>query len=506
MFQRVFGAGLDGIEAQLIRVEADVSGGLPQFHMVGLLASEVREARERVTRAFANSGIELPARKITINLSPANMRKRGSGFDLPIAVAILAALGMIRAEGLEEKLFVGELSLDGNINPCEGILPMALMARNEERINTMIVPAANAFEGAYVEGLRICGIQTLEELITRLNTDDLPDVEHLSLDSELERAYRENKLDYADIRGQQKAVRATRAAVAGFHNLLYIGPPGSGKSMMAQRIPTILGQLSRQECLEISKIYSVMGMLPNQSLVLERPFRAPHHSITGPALIGGMSPPRPGEITLAHKGVLFLDEAAEFKTEILDQLRQPLEDKQVMISRMSGNTLFPADFMLVLASNPCPCGRYPDKSCRCSQLQVHRYLSKLQGPLLDRIDICAATSKLEMKELNTESGDSSAQMRQSILKAQQIQKERFDGLAIRFNSQMGRREVDLFCQLKPKDRMILDQAYQRYNMSARGYYKILKVARTVADLEGSADIEKHHLLEAIGYRNTFIQN
>ena len=504
MFQRVFGAGLNGIEAQLVSVEADVSGGLPQFNMVGLLSSEVREAKERVTRAFSNSGIELPARKITINLSPANMRKRGSGFDLPIAVAILAALGMIRTEGLAEIMFVGELSLDGNINSCDGILPMALMAR-KEKMKTMIVPAENAFEGAYVEGLRICPICTLEELIMRLNADDLPDVEHLSLDDELEKAYRKNRLDYADIRGQQKAVRATRVAVAGFHNLLYIGPPGSGKSMMAQRIPTILGRLSRDECLEISKIYSVMGMLKDQSLVLERPFRAPHHSITGPALIGGMGTPRPGEITLAHKGVLFLDEAAEYKKDILQQLRQPLEDKQVLISRMAGNTVFPADFMLVLASNPCPCGNYPEPSCHCSQVQVHRYLSKLQGPLLDRIDICAGTSKLQVGELNGQTGANSAQMRQSILMAQQIQKERFEGLPVQFNSQMSRSEVDRFCQLKPKDRMVLEQAYQRYNMSARGYYKILKVARTIADLEGSADIERDHLLEAIGYRNTYIE-
>ncbi len=504
MFQRVFGAGLDGIEAQLVSVEADVSGGLPQFNMVGLLSSEVREARERVTRAFSNSGIEIPARKITINLSPASMRKRGSGFDLPIAVSILAALGMIRTEGLSEKMFVGELSLDGNINPCEGILSVALMAK-EEHIKTLIVPADNVFEGAYVEGVRICGICTLQELILRLNTDDLPDVEHLSLDEELEKAYQKNQLDYADIRGQQKAIRATRVAVAGFHNLLYIGPPGSGKSMMARRIPTILGRLSRDECLEISKIYSVMGMLKDQSLVLERPFRAPHHSITGPALIGGMGTPRPGEITLAHKGVLFLDEAAEFKKDILQQLRQPLEDKQVLISRMSGNTVFPADFMLVMASNPCPCGNFPESSCHCSQIQVHRYLSKLQGPLLDRIDICAGTSKLQVGELMGETGDDSAQMRRSVLRAQQIQQERFEGLPIRFNSQMRRSEVDRFCKLRPKDRFVLEQAYQRYNMSARGYYKILKVARTIADLEESTQIERNHLLEAIGYRNTYIE-
>lgn len=502
MFQRVFGAGIRGIDAHIVSVEADISGGLPQFQMVGLLSSEVREARERVTRAFSNSEIELPARKITINLSPANMKKKGSGFDLPIAVAILAAIGIIRPESLKDKMFVGELSLDGHINHCPGILPAALMAR-EEGIRTLIVPAENAFEGAVVEGIRICGISTLKELIVRLNQDDLPDVTHISLEEELNRAYREYGMDYADVKGQEKAKRATRVAVAGFHNLLYIGPPGSGKSMMARRIPTILGRLSRQECLEISKIYSVMGMLEEQSLMLLRPFRSPHHSITGPALVGGMGSPRPGEITLAHKGVLFLDEAAEFKKDVIEQLRQPLEDKQIVISRMAGNMVFPADFMLVLASNPCPCGRHPDRSCRCSEAQVNRYLSKLKGPILDRIDICAGTSVLQPGELKENPGPGSEEIRREILKAQKIQEQRFEESPVRFNSQMTSKEISQYCQLRQSDRDLLDEAYRRYRMSARGYYKILKVARTIADLEDSPQIERQHLMEAIGYRNTY---
>ncbi len=502
MFQRVFGAGISGIDAHVVSVEADISGGLPQFQMVGLLSSEVREARERVTRAFYNTGIELPSRKITINLSPANMKKKGSGFDLPIAAAILAALGIISPNRLKDKLFVGELSLDGQVNRCDGILPMALMAR-EEGFRTLLVPKENAFEGAVVDGIRVCGIGSLEEMIERLNRDDLPDIEHISLEEELDRAYQKSGLDYRDVQGQEKAKRAAKVAVAGFHNLLFMGPPGSGKSMIARRIPAILGRLSSQECLEISKIYSVMGLLKDQSLILSRPFRSPHHSITGPALVGGMGTPRPGEITLAHKGVLFLDEAAEFKKETIELLRQPMEDRQIVISRMAGNMVFPADFMLVLASNPCPCGMYPDRACRCSQVQIDRYLSKLKGPILDRIDICAGTSILDPGELTQRSGPGSGEIRQAIHRAQEIQAERFAGHRARFNSQMTQQEIDEFCVIEQKDRDLLDQAYRRYKMSARGYYKILKVARTIADLEDSRSIRRQHLMEAIGYRNTY---
>lgn len=502
MFQRIFSAGLLGIDAHIVSVEADISGGLPQFQMVGLLSSEVREARERVTRAFSNSEIELPARKITVSLSPASMKKKGSGFDLPIAVAILAALGTINNEGLEEIMFIGELSLDGHVNRCDGILPAALMAR-DEGFRTLVVPAENAFEGAAVDGICICAVSSLKELIEMLETGALPDIRHISLEEELDRAYRESSLDYSDIQGQEKAKRATKVAVAGFHNLLYIGPPGSGKSMMARRIPTILGRLSREECLEISKIYSVMGMLKDQSLVLLRPFRSPHHSITGPALVGGMGNPRPGEITLAHKGILFLDEAAEFKKDVIEQLRQPLEDRQIVISRMWGNMTFPADFMLVLASNPCPCGMWPSRECQCSQIQVDRYLGKLKGPILDRIDICAGTSVLEPGELKERSGPASEEIRRDILMAQEIQAERFAGRSVRFNSQMTQKEIDEFCIIGRNERELLDSAYKRCHMSARGYYKVLKVARTIADLEGSREIRKPHLMEAIGYRNPY---
>ncbi len=501
MFSRVFSGNITGVDASIVCVEADVSGGLPQFNMVGLLSSEIREAKERVERAFLNSGFELPARKITVNLSPASIRKQGSGFDVPIAVAILASMGQVKEESLKNKLFMGELSLDGHINKICGVLPVALLAQ-KEGINTVVVPKDNVFEGSAIEDINVFGVSDLKELVDCLNKNIFAATDHVDLEQALEKTYTADGMDYLDIRGQEQAKRATEVAVAGFHNLMYVGPPGSGKSMMARRIPSILSRLSREECLEISKIYSVMGLLSDDSLVLTRPFRAPHHSITAPALVGGMGNPRPGEITLAHKGVLFLDEAAEFKKNVIEMLRQPLEDKQVVISRMAGNMVFPADFMLVLAANPCPCGYYPDRQhCMCSQTEINRYFGKLKGPILDRIDICVGTTKLDVGEFAVTKGLSSAQMRENIIRAQRIQAERFKDCQFKFNSQMGRKEIELFCIIETDAQKLLDNAYEKYNMTARGYYKIIKVSRTIADLDGSENINKKHILEAIGYRN-----
>ncbi len=505
MFCKVYCADICGIDAQKICVEADVSGGLPQFTMVGLPSSEVKESRERVLRAISNSGIDLPPRKITINLAPASVRKSGSGFDLPIACAILAASGFINTEMLKDIMIVGELSLDGSINPIRGILPIAIKAK-EEGFKTLVVPAKNALEGSAITDLNIAPIGSLKELIQQINRKQLEYAEHIDIEEALNHHFLNNILDFRDVKGQEKAKRAVLVSVAGFHNLLFIGPPGSGKSMMAQRIPSILNRITTKECLEISQIYSVAGLLGNDSLMMERPFRAPHHSITNAALIGGNNYPRPGEITLAHKGVLFLDEVAEFKKETIENLRQPLEDKQIVINRAAYRVVFPADFMLVMAMNPCKCGFYPDKNlCNCSEADVSHYFGKIRGPILDRVDICVGTKKLDSEDFQTEKETmNSEEMRKQVNEAQSIQRNRFKDSEITFNSQMGRREIEEYCQLDLKTQEILNKAYDKYNMTARGYYKVLKVARTIADLAGEEKIGKAHIMEALTYRNAFI--
>ncbi|MBR3244399.1 MAG: YifB family Mg chelatase-like AAA ATPase [Parasporobacterium sp.] len=502
MFCSVYSAAICGVEPQLVSVEVDVSGGLPAINMVGLPSSEVREAKERVVRAIENTGIEVPARRITINLSPANIRKNGSGFDLPIAAALLTALGLIDPEHVENTLFVGELSLDGTILPVNGILPIAVFAK-EQGIQNMIIPEGNAFEGAYVPEVRVYTASSLYRLMKGLKEKSLSLVENADLELMLEEKYRKNRLDFRDVQGQEAAKRATQVAAAGFHNLLYVGPPGSGKSLMAARIPSIINRLSPQECLEVSKIYSVAGLLTDQSLIANRPFRAPHHSITTAALIGGSSSPRPGEVTLAHKGILFLDEAAEFKKDTIEVLRQPLEDKQVVINRVNYRAVFPADFMLVMASNPCKCGYYPDRNlCHCSEPEVQKYFGKIKGPVMDRIDICIAVEKVQVQDLNDRASEISSEiMRKGVETAKIMQGERFKNEPIDFNSQMNNEMIRKFCPLKEDAKKVLDLAYDTYHLSARGYYKIIKVARTISDMESSDEIRREHVLEAIGYRN-----
>ena len=506
MFCSIAGANIEGISAHKICVEADISGGLPSFNMVGMLASEVKEAKERVERAITNSGIEFPSRRITINISPANMRKQGTGFDLPIAVAILCCMGLIDIKRTQNMLFCGELSLDGRINRVNGILPIALAARNEG-IKTLVVPVENTFEGAVIEGVDVCGVKNLHELIDSLKNDNLTKAEHIELEKMLNDAYAADTStnNYKEVKGQDKAKRATMIAAAGFHNILYVGPPGSGKSMLAGRISTISDRLSVEESIEISKIYSVTGKLDGKSLVLKRPFRAPHHSVTMTALAGGGNIPRPGEITLAHKGVLFLDEAAEFKRENIEILRQPLEDKKILISRARQQIEYPADFMLVMAMNPCRCGFYPDRRlCRCTENEIAAYVGKIKGPVLDRIDVCVGTIKLEPKELSGKAnGMSSEEMREKILEAHERQRKRFAGTKIGYNSKMTSAQTDEFCRIDAKSRDVLNKAYKKFNMTARGYYKILKVSRTIADVEGKEDIDYKHIIEAIGYRIAF---
>lgn len=504
MYCKVMSACLQGVSAISISVEVDVAGGLPSFNMVGLPSSEVKEARDRVERAIVNSGIVFPARRITVNLSPAGIRKQGSGFDLPIAVGILTACGIIKKDALKDKLFIGELGLDGRICRVRGILPVAVLAK-KLNVKCIVVPAACAYEGAAIGGIGVCKATDLASLIKELNEDDMTDAEHIDLDAMLMNAYENSPLDFKDVNGQEKAKRATMIAVAGFHNLLYIGPPGAGKSMLAQRIPTIFGRMTAEECLAVSAIYSVAGLLKENSLILERPFRNPHQTITRAALMGGASPPRPGEITLAHKGVLFLDELSEFPRSVIEDLRVPLEKKVIAVDRASGKTVFPCDIMFVAASNPCRCGFYPDrKFCRCTDEDVRKYLEKIKGPVLDRIDICVGISRVEIKDLKRSCSTSSAEMRKKVEQAQNIQKERFRGMNISFNSDMNPKNIEALAEAEDSAMDLLKSAYNKMNMTMRGYHKILRVARTIADIEGSGRIKDEHMLEAIGYRNSFI--
>lgn len=505
MFCEVLSAGISGISAYGVTVECDVSGGLPAFNMVGLLSSEVREAKERVLRAVTNSGFDLPPRKITVNLSPANIRKQGAGYDLPIAIGILMALGLVRPDAVRGRMFIGELSLDGKVNRVNGILPITIMAA-DRGVEEIIVPEANVFEGEAEERVAVYGASTLKDLVDELNHGFRQAGSNIDLKALLCDTSVRDEPDFKEVSGQVKAKRATMIAASGFHNLLYIGPPGSGKSMMAKRIPSILDPMTPDECLEVSAIYSVMGLLKKDSLNLSRPYRAPHHSISGAALYGSVRNMTPGEMTLAHRGVLFLDEIGEFNRDVIERLREPLENKEVVITGTNGSVTLPADFMLVCATNPCKCGYYPDRRfCRCSESDVAKYIGKLKGPILDRIDICVSVNKVEINELfNKEENISSEVMRKKVSAAREMQKERFKNLPINFNSQMNKKETDKFCPLSEKDKKLLDRAYEKYNLSARGYVKILKTARTIADLEGSSEIKSEHVLEAIGYRNTYL--
>lgn len=502
-FSNVVSAVLLGIQAEIIHVEADVSNGLPVFHMVGYLSSEVKEASERVRTAIRNCGIQLPPKKIIVNLAPATIRKRGASFDLPIALSVLASMGIFPEKNLGGTLIIGELSLDGSIQKVPGILPVVRKAR-EAGYRACILPKQNEAEGGLVEGISILGAGHLEEAVSHLKG-----IQRISpYKKEEEGSGKEragfSQVDYCDIQGQEAVKRACEVAVSGGHNLLLMGPPGSGKSMTARRIPTILPPPSLEESMEITEIYSIMGKVDEKHpLITGRPFRSVHHTATRAALIGGGGIPMPGEVSLAHGGVLFLDELAEFQRTVLEVLREPLEDHQIQLARSQGHYTFPADFMLVAAMNPCPCGNYPNvEKCTCTQQQIQQYLGKISQPFLDRMDICAEAPRIEYEALSTQKvQETSEQIRHRVCRVREIQRERYRGTEIFTNARLGVRELESYCRLGREEEQLMSRAFSTLDLTARTYHKILRVARTIADMDGQEQIRPPHIKEAIGYRS-----
>ncbi|HFQ82107.1 MAG TPA: ATP-binding protein [Desulfobacterales bacterium] len=501
MLSKTYSGAVQGVDGLLVEVEVDIAFGLPGFATVGLPEAAVRESKDRVHAAIKNSGYEFPTKKITVNLAPADLRKAGTGYDLPMAVGILAASQAFKSELLSRYLLIGELSLDGSLRPVNGILPITMAAAAQGLLG-VIVPAANAAEAAVVGGIPVISAASLSEAVEFLAglKEIKPSVvEHssFSLPTDFE-------IDLAEVKGQEQAKRALEIAAAGGHNLLFEGPPGSGKTMLARRLPTIMPPLSREEALETSKIYSVAGLNTTSGLISCRPFRAPHHNISEAGLIGGSSMPRPGEVSLANNGVLFLDELAEFKKTVLEGLRQPLEDGAVTISRAAAALTFPANFILVAATNPCPCGFLGDENheCRCLPTQIQRYKNKISGPLLDRIDMYVEVSAVPFKELSSRrQGENSVIIRERVVKARKIQEVRFKDIPTLYaNGQMGQRQIKNFCPLDKSSTLLLENAMRKLALSARAYNRIIKIARTIADLAHSSAIKSGHVAEAVQYR------